>query len=191
MQLQKLALTLTMATLLIGCVSQFSREKKENISSTTTQPIIPISLKAAIEDLRVIKIKIEGEGGINPKEYGENLADLVQVVDKAYGNAKALAAVKSAVEGHKLALQFLQCDRVNGYNELYQCRNKVLKGVFVKYPDIAAQAKAAVEGKSLSNISAFLDKDAVLQAIWQKTGQDTEAALQVVNPPPKPKENPH
>jgi hypothetical protein len=29
----------------------------------------------------------------------------------------------------------------------------------------------------------------MLQAIWDKTAQDTEAALQVINPPPNPKES--
>jgi hypothetical protein len=58
----------------------------------------------------------------------------------------------------------------------------VLKEVFAKYPDIKAQAMAAVAGENLSHISAGLDKDAVLQAIWIKTGEDTGVAVGVVNP---------
>jgi hypothetical protein len=93
------------------------------------------------------------------------------------------------VEGHQLALKFWECDRAVGYEELHQCQDEALKGVFAKYPDIEAQAKAAVAGENLPYISAGLDKDAMLQAIWDKTAQDTEAALQVINPPPNPKES--
>jgi hypothetical protein len=125
--------------------------------------------------------------GISLKEYREDLTDLVNVAEKAYGDRKALAAMKSAIEGHKLALQFWQCDRLTGYEKLHQCQDKALKGVFSKYPDLKAQALAAVEGEKQSYISAGLDKDAVLQAIWQKTAQDTQRALQVVSPNPIPK----
>lgn len=136
-----------------------------------------------------MKIKVKDSAGVSKKEYGEDLADLVNITQKAYGNPKALAAVKSAVEGHQLALKFWECDRAVGYEELHQCQDEVLKGVFAKYPDIEAQAKAAVAGENLPYISAGLDKDAMLQAIWDKTAQDTEAALQVINPPPNPKES--
>jgi hypothetical protein len=190
MQLQKLASTLTIAILFIGCTSQLSQEKDRQITTDISQPKISTPLKAAIEELRVLRIKIEGQGGINPKEYGEDLDDLVNIVDKAYGNPKALKAVKSAVEGHKLARKFWQCDRIIGYEELYECRDNVLKKVFAKYPDIAAQAHSAVESQNVSYISAGLDEEAVLQAIWQKTSEDTEVALQVVNPEPNLKQSP-
>jgi hypothetical protein len=137
-----------------------------------------------------MKIKIEGSGGINKKEYGENLTNLVNITQKAYGSPKALAAVKSAVAGHQLALEYWECDRAVGYEELHQCQDKVLKDIFAKYPDIEVQAKEATAGANLSYISAGLDKDAILKAIWQKTSIDTQAALQVVNPPPNPKNNP-
>lgn len=137
-------------------------------------------------------MKIKIDEGINPKEYGEDLADLVPMVENSTGDAKVLAFVKSAVAGHQLAIQFLQCDRINGYDEMYQCRDNVLQGVFSKYPDIATNAKSAIVGENLSHISAGLDKDAVLQAIWEKTAIDTEAALKESNPNllpqvPKPK----
>ena len=125
--------------------------------------------------------------GISLKEYREDITDLVNIADKAYGDPNALAIMKSALEGHKLAIQLWQCDRVTGYEELHQCQDKVLKGVFNKYPDVKAQALAAVAGEKLSYISAGLDKDAVLQAIWEKTAQDTQKALQVISPPPIPK----
>jgi hypothetical protein len=128
--------------------------------------------------------------GISLKEYREDITDLVNVAEKAYGDRKALAAMTSAIEGHKLALQFWQCDRLTGYEKLHQCQDKVLKGIFNKYPDLKAQALAAVEGEKLSYISAGLDKDAVLQALWQKTAQDTHRALQVVSPNPIPKKVP-
>jgi hypothetical protein len=188
-QLLKRALTLSTATFLIGCNSQSPKAQSKQSPEAITQPIIPIALKSAIEELRVMKIKVKDSAGVSKKEYGEDLADLVNITQKAYGNPKALAAVKSAVEGHQLALKFWECDRAVGYEELHQCQDEVLKGVFAKYPDIEAQAKAAVAGENLPYISAGLDKDAMLQAIWDKTAQDTEAALQVINPPPKPKES--
>jgi hypothetical protein len=175
-QLLKRALTLSTATFLIGCNSQSPQAKSKQSPEAISQPTIPIALKSAIEELRVMKIKVKDSGGVSKKEYGEDLADLVNITQKAYGNPKALAAVKSAVEGHQLAFKFWECD-------------EVLKGVFAKYPDIEAQAKAAVAGENLPYISAGLDKDGMLQAIWDKTAQDTEAALQVINPPPNPKES--
>jgi len=190
MQLKKLALTLTVATLFIGCTSQLPQEKEKQSSKYLTQPIISTPLKAAIEELRVIKIKIEDQGGLSQKEYGEDLDDLASIVDKAYGNPTALAAVKSAFRGHQLARKFWQCNHVEGYEELFQCRDQVLEIVFVKYPDIAVQARSVAEDRNLSYISAGLDEQSVLQAIWQKTGKDTEAALQVVNPEPNPNSSP-
>ncbi len=89
MQLKKLALTLTVATLFIGCTSQLPQEKEKQSSKYLTQPIISTPLKAAIEELRVIKIKIEDQGGLSQKEYGEDLDDLASIVDKAYGNPTA------------------------------------------------------------------------------------------------------
>lgn len=184
MQLQKLAFPLTIATLLMGCKAQLPQEKENASAKEMPQAIISTPLKSAIEELRVMKIKVESKEGINQKEYGEDLEDLVNIVDKASGDTKALVAVKSAVEGHKLAYQFARCNVIDGYDELYQCRDKVLKDVFLKYPDLARQAKSAVEGKEISYVSVGLEEESVLQAIWQKTGQDTETALQIVNPEP-------
>ncbi len=188
-QLLKRVLTLSTATFLIGCNSQSPQAKSKQSPEAISQPTIPIALKSAIEELRVMKIKVKDSGGVSKKEYGEDLADLVNITQKAYGNPKALAAVKSAVEGHQLAFKFWECDRAVGYEELHQCQDEVLKGVFAKYPDIEVQAKAAVAGENLPYISAGLDKDGMLQAIWDKTAQDTDAALQVINPPPNPKES--
>lgn len=182
MQLQKLAFSLTIATILIGCDARFPQEKEKATATDMSQVTISTPLSSAIEELRVMKIKIESKEGINPKEYGEDLADLVNIVDKAYGDPKALSAVKSAVDGHKLAYQFGRCNVVEGYDELYQCRDKVLQSVFIKYPDLAAQAHSAVDSKNSTYISAGLEEESVLQAIWQKTGKDTETALQVVSP---------
>jgi hypothetical protein len=190
MQLKKLALTLTVATLFIGCTSQLPQEKEKQSSKYLTQPIISTPLKAAIEELRVIKIKIEDKNGFSEKEYGEDLDDLATIVDKAYGDPTALAAVKSAFKGHQLARKFLECNHVEGYEELFQCRDQVLESIFVKYPDIAVQARSLTEGTNLSHISAVLEEQSVLQAIWQKTGKDTEAALQVVNPEPNQNSSP-
>ena len=184
MQLPLLAIAITTATLLFGCSSRQPQALSETPPSEITQKEISTPLKSAIEDLRVIKIKIVEQGGINQKEYGENIDDLVNIVKNAYGDSKTLSAVKSAVKGHQLALQFWKCDRMTGYDEMHECRDKVLKAIFVKYPDIAAQAKAAVAGEQLSFISAGLDKDAVLQTIWTKTSADTDAAIQATTLPP-------
>ena len=187
MQLQKLALLLTLATLFFGCTLQPTRNLSKPTVANTPPPNISPALKSGLEELRVIKIKIDT--GINPKEYSEDIIDLAHILKNAHGDDKVLLPVKSALEGHQLAIKFWQCDRVAGYDELYQCRDKILEAVFKKYPDIAAEAKAAVQGENLSYISAGLDKDAVLQAIWQKTGTDTEAALQASYPVPLPKES--
>ena len=181
MKLLKLAIALTTVTLLFGCSSQYPQAVSETSSSNISQKEVSTPLKSAIEDLRVIKIKIEEPGGINQKEYGENLDELVNIVRTIHGDSKVVSAVKSAVKGHQLALQFWQCDRTTGYNEMHECRDKALKAVFTKYPDIEAQAKAVVAGKQLSFISAGLDKDAMLQTIWTKTSADTDIATQAIN----------
>lgn len=162
--------------------SSDSVSRSQDSSPSVDPPILNIPLKAAIEEVRVLKIKIEGEGGIAAKEYGEDIADLVNIVDKAYGDSKILEAVKSSLEGHQLALEFWQCDRASGFDEMHQCRDKVLKKIFAKYPDIAVAVKAAVEGENVPYISAGLDKDALLQAIWQEIGKDTDVAVLAANP---------
>lgn len=182
MQLHKLALTLTLSALCFGCRVRVSQSHATHVAASMPQPMLTTSLQAAVEEVGVMKVKIERDGGIHPKEYGEDLADLANIVDKAYGDSKTVEAVKSVVEGHELALQFMRCDRVDGFDEMHQCRDKVLKKLFVKYPDFAAAAKEAVEGEQLPYISAGLDKEAVLQAIWQETGKDTDALMLSVNP---------
>lgn len=178
--LKKLVLIFSATHLLVGCTSPLPKAQSEQVPEKSTQPIISTPLKAALEELRVLKIKVAG--GVSQKEYGEDLTDLENIVKSAYGDPTSVAAAKSAFEGHKLALQFWRCDRETGYETLHQCQDTVLKQVFKKYPDVEEQAKAAVAGEDLSYISAGLDKDAVLQTIWLKTGEDTDAALQAVSP---------
>ncbi len=188
MQFKKLALIFMTVTLLVSCVlsilsvrsENIDANRSENIANKTSPPVIPPPLKTALEELRVIKIKIEGD--IHPKEYSEDIRDLTPIVENAYGDAEILATVKSALAGHQLAVQFWECDRVSGYDELFQCRDQVLQEVFQKYPDIAAQAQAIVASENTAYISAELDEKSVLEAIWQKTGTDTEMALQMSNP---------
>ncbi len=183
-QLVKLALSLSMVNLLISCNVQSQKAQSKETLRKTSQPTLSTPLKAGVEELRVLRIKIQG--GVSQKEYGEDITDLVNVVDKAYGDPKVLAAVRAAVKGHQLAIAFWRCDRAVGYNELHQCQDKVLKQVFVKYPDIEAQAKAAVAGENLPYISAGLEQDAVMQAIWMEIGEDTEEVLQLANPASNP-----
>ena len=183
MQLLLLALTLTTVTFLFGCSPQNSEVQSETPSAEIPQKTTPTPLNAALEDLRVLKIKLEKPGGIILKEYEENINDLENIVSKAKGTPKVLSTVKSALKGHELALQFWQCDRASGYDELYECRDKALKAIFVKYPDIKSQAKAAVTGEKLPFLSSGLDKEGVLQAIWMQTGADTDAAIKATTVP--------
>ncbi len=182
MQLLKLAIPLTASLLFFGCTSQAPQTQSspsptpfENTLITYTTP-----LQEAVKELQVLEKKIKG--GIDDKGYSVIIAKIQPLVEKASGEAKAVAATKSAFEGHQLALKFWQCDRVEGYEELYQCRGKVLAKIFGKYPGIKAQAKAAVEGKDLSAVSRELDKEGLLQAIWKKTSVDTEAARRAISP---------
>jgi hypothetical protein len=100
---------------------------------------------------------------------------LVLVVENAYGNPEILEAVKSVIQGHQLALQFWQCDRVNGYDTLYQCRDEALAGIFAKYPALEAEARLAIEGETLPYLSAGLDGEAILQTVWYYTAEETDA----------------
>lgn len=127
----------------------------------------------------MIQTKIKD--GISYKGYSDIIVKTVPVVQKTKGEAKAVAAVKSAFEGHQLALRFWECDRLEGYEELHQCRGKALSGIFAKYSDIEAQAKAVVKGKDLSTISAGLDKEELLKKIWERTSAETKVARQAIS----------
>lgn len=182
MQFSKLALALTLSVLCFGCQIRISKARSQNSQTPKPLPMLNTSLKAAIEEVRVMKVKIERDGGVNPKEYSEDITDVLQIIDNAYGDAKTLKDVKSIVEGHELALQLLQCDRISGYDELHQCQDKVLKQLMVKYPDFAAEVKAVVEGENLPYMSAGLDKEAVLHSIWREIGEDTDTVLIAISP---------
>lgn len=177
-QLLKLAITLTASALFLGCTSQSPQTQSSPTPLNTPTPDTT-TLKAAIKELQMVQTKIKD--GINYKGYSDLIAETVPVVQKTKGEAKAVAAVKSAFEGHQLALRFWQCDRLEGYEELHQCRGKALSGIFAKYSDIEAQAKAVVKGKDLSTISAGLDKEELLERIWEKTNADTKAARQAIS----------
>ncbi|NEP00257.1 MAG: hypothetical protein F6K58_16570 [Symploca sp. SIO2E9] len=155
--------------------------KKQHRQAAINQQQAPTALKAAIEALRVMEIKIGQDYGINQKEYAETLAQTLLIINQADGNHQALEAVQSAAKGHQLALQFWQCDRTIGYKQMHQCRDKALTSVFGKYPQIKAQALAAVEGENRPSISTGLDKEAVLQAIWNQTSSETSTAIQTIS----------
>lgn len=188
MKFKKIAFIFMTVTLLVSCMLSILSARSEdrasnrvkNMANKSLPPVISPPLKIALEELRVINIKIED--GIHPKEYGEDIRDLTPIIENADGNAEILATVKSALAGHQLAIQFLECDRVFGYDELFQCRDQVLQKVFQKYPDIATQVKEVVAGENLTYISAGLDENSVLEAIWEKTGIDTEIALEASYP---------
>lgn len=187
MKLPKFAIVLSVSVL-FGCTSQ----APETQSSPTPTPSenTPTSantpLKSAVEELQVLEAKVKG--GVDDKAYSVIIADTEPLVQRASGEAKTVAAVKSAFAGHQLALKFWQCDRVTGYEELHQCRGNALSGIFAKYPDIKAQAKAAVNSEDLSIISTKLDKDAILEKIWTKTSVDTETARQAISKDTSPKQ---
>lgn len=181
-------LRLTIAILLIfitGCSSEllnFWQNKTENKQAGIPQPIGSTRLKDAVENLRVIKIKTANISRLDMKEYGENVVDVEQMIENAYGNPQALAAVKSAIVGHKLAAKFWKCEKLTGYDAQFQCRDDVLKDIFRTYPDIEKQAKAAVKGENLDYMSVGIDRNALLEAIWAKTGAQTDTAVKLVNP---------
>jgi len=181
-------LRLVIVTLLIfvtGCSSEllsFGQNKTENQPAEIPQPLGSTRLKDAVENLRVIKIKTANIGRLDMKEYGENVTDVEEMIENAYGNPQALAAVKSAIVGHKLAAKFWKCEKLTGFDAQSQCRDDVLQDIFRTYPDIEAQAKAAVKGEDLAYMSLGIDRNALLQAIWAKTGAQTDTAVKAVNP---------
>ena len=179
MQITKLTIPLTASVLLFGCSFQPPQTKLSPTPSETSPTPDTTSLKAAVEELEMIQTKIKS--GINDAGYSVLITKTWPVVQKASGDAKAVAAVKSAFSGHQLALKFWQCDRIEGYDKLHQCRGKVLSGIFAKYPDIEVQAKAVAKNTNPSTISTLLDKDDVLHTIWEKTRADTKAANKAIS----------
>ncbi|NEP14987.1 MAG: hypothetical protein F6K14_33400 [Symploca sp. SIO2C1] len=185
-QLFNLSITLTTVNLLMGCSvllkSRTEGNKAEARKARATEPIVSPALKNAVNDLQDLKIKSEGEYGIKLREYEDKLKEIVPVAKIAQGDAEALAAMKSALEGHKLALEFWRCDRLSGYDQLHECRDKELQGIFNKYPEIKEQALALVEENS-SYISARLDQESLLDAIWSQANADTSIAHRIIYPP--------
>jgi hypothetical protein len=175
MQLLKLAISLTASAIfLVGCTSQPPQTLSSPTTSENPQTTDSTILNAAVKELQVLKAKIES--GIDDRAYSVIITNTLPIVQKAKGEAKAVAAAKSALQGHQLALKLWQCDRIYGYEELHQCQDKALAEIFAKYPDIKAQAKVAVKGEAVATASTGLDKEAILKAIWKKTSADTEMA---------------
>ncbi|MCA1993325.1 MAG: hypothetical protein LDL41_14985 [Coleofasciculus sp. S288] len=187
MQHLKLAIPLTASVLFLGCTIQLpSIPKLPQIQSSPTRSEAPTPdtpditvLKEAVKELDILEDKIEN--GINYKAYSDIISTSQPAIEKASGESKAVAAVKSAFEGHKLASQLWQCDGLEGYKELHQCRGKALAGIFAKYPDIKVQAKASVQGEDFSTISTRLDKEEILQAIWEKISVEAKVARQAIS----------
>ncbi len=181
MQLSKLAIFLTACLLFLGCTSQPPQTESSptlTLSGNSSTPDTS-TLKEAVKELEVLEDKVKG--GIDDRGYSVIIDKTSPLVRNARGDAKAVAAVKSAFEGHQLALRFWQCDRIEGYDALHQCRDKALSAIFAKYPDIEAGVKAAFKGKDVSRISAGLSKEGILQEIWKSTSADTKAASQAIS----------
>jgi hypothetical protein len=187
MKLPKFAIALTACVLLFGCTSQSPQTESSPtptpLENTHTRIINP--LKQAVEELQTLQRQLKD--GITSKAYSDIMNEIEPLVQRAGGEPKSVAAMKSAFAGHQLALKFWECDRVVGYEELHQCRGKVLSGIFAKYPDIKVEAKAAVKSSDLSTISTKLDKDAILEKVWEKTSADIQVARQAISSDTSPK----
>lgn len=185
MQSPKLAILLTASVILFGCTSQSSQPPQPTSSQPSPTPPSAIAklpntpLKAAVKELQMIQIKVKS--GIDDRAYSLLVANTLPLVETANGDSQAVTAVKSAMTGHQLALKFWQCDRVEGYDELHQCRDKVLSKILGKYPDLASQVKTAINAKDRSNLSAGLDQKEILERIWEKTSADTEMASRAIS----------
>lgn len=180
MSFPKLAILLTTSCLLLGCTFQPSQTKSPpNLNPSANIPNANISLKEAIKELYFLEDKIKG--GIDAAGYAVIMTKTSPLVQNAFGDDQAVSALHSAFKGHQLALQFWKCDRVNGFDALHQCRGEALSQVFSKYPDIATQAKAVVNSNNLATISAGLNKEEVLQAIWRRTSADIKEARQAIS----------
>jgi hypothetical protein len=184
MQLLKLAIAFTASLLFLGCTSQPPQTQSTPTPTQSTPTLDTTTLKAAIEELEMLQIKLKS--GINPSTYAHLIRNTLPIVERASGEAKAVAAMKSAMAGHQLALKFWQCDRLEGYYKLHQCRGKALSGIFAKYPDIKAQAKVDIKTTQPTTISTQVNQEGLLQRIWEKTNVDTEVAKQVLSPTPTP-----
>ncbi|HAA27647.1 MAG TPA: hypothetical protein DCE56_08210 [Cyanobacteria bacterium UBA8553] len=187
MKIPKFAIAFTTCILLFGCTSQPPQTPSSPTPTPDDSPPTRVinPLKESIEELQTLQGKLKD--GITTKAYSDIMNEIKLLVQRVGGEPKAVAAVKSAFAGHQLALQFWQCDRSVGYEELHQCRGKVLSGIFAKYPDMKAQAKAAVKSTNLSTISTQLDKDEVLQQIWERTSVDIQVARQAISTDTSPK----
>ncbi|NET57512.1 MAG: hypothetical protein F6K47_15515 [Symploca sp. SIO2E6] len=183
-QILRLSLILTTVNLLMGCsVLLKGKTEAKKAPPVPTLPVVSPALKTAINDLQDLKIKSEGEYGIKLREYEDKLKEITPVAQIAQGDEEALAAMRSALEGHRLALEFWQCDHLSGYEQLHQCRDQALQGIFDKYPEIKEQALAIAQEENSSFISAGLDQQSLLEAIWSKANENASIAHQIIYPP--------
>ena len=187
MKFLKFAIPLTASLLFLGCTSQSPKTQPSPIPSANLPTPSNTSLKEAVNELVVLEDKVKG--GVDDQAYSIIITNALPLVQNARGDAKAVAAMKSAFQGHQLALQFWQCDRVQGYDKLRQCRSQALLDIFAKYPDIKAQAEAAVKNQDLLTLSVKLDRDEILKKIWEKAWADTTVARQVISPDPTQKQH--
>lgn len=178
MRFLKFAIPLTACVLFVGCTVRFSQTLSSLTLSASTRTSNAASLKAAVKELQVLEAKTKS--GLDDKAYSASVSKTLPLVQQTSGNAEAVAAVKSAFKGHQLALEFWQCDRFKDYKQLHQCRGKALSGIFAKYPQIEAHAKAVIDAKDLSTLSVAVEKEEILVAIWERTSADTKAALQAI-----------
>jgi hypothetical protein len=180
MELQKFAILLSASALFSGCAVQSPPPQMQASPTAPGESPIPNSetLKVAVKELQVLQVKLDD--GTNYDAYGDLIGEVEPLLKRARGNPEAIAAANSSLEGHRLALAFWQCDRLEGYVELHQCRGQALSEIFAKYPEIETYAKEIVDSENVSAISAKLDRDAILETVWVKTSADTETANQVL-----------
>jgi hypothetical protein len=186
MKLVKLALFLTASVLIFGCTSKTLQTQSSPTPSQTISTPVPASLKVAIQELQMIQSKVKSN--LDYAGYAVILHKTQPIIQQAHGDAQAVTAVKSAFQGHQLALKFWKCDRLEGYEKLHRCRGQALAEIFAKYPDIETQVKAMANSPDLATLSVRLNKDELLTRIWKKTSIDTNVASQLLsfNLSPKP-----
>jgi hypothetical protein len=180
MELLKFAILLSASALFGGCVVQSPPPQTQASPPVPQESPIPNSetLEVAVKELQVLQVKLED--GTNYAAYSELIGEVEPLLRRAKGNPEAIAAANSSLEGHRLALAFWQCDRLEGYAELHQCRGEALSGIFAKYPEIETYAEEIVDREDVSAMSAKLDRDAVLETVWEKTSAKTDVANRVL-----------
>jgi hypothetical protein len=166
-------------TLTIGAIALLT------LSFGCSKPPDTAKRDAAIASVQQVQASIDI--GTNITNYRDRLttakADMnAYLSEPGAVDGEAGQRLQAAMTGYELALSYWQCDLEQAgsasdtYIAIATCRDRVLPSIMAQYPDIKAKVEEATQGSEFAHRSSSLDKTAVIQLIWQHSGEAVQQA---------------